>query len=153
MDVLNLLSSIWSIIKTYNIAILLSLLSFIFTKFHLPRILKLRDVISEISFALTYFANVFPLESHLTATNKADIEAAQKELRKLGSQLRAARDVVPNYQLMALARFVPTWENTEKAVVGLIGWSNYVFEPAPEGGKGRHEFRKQIAEALGIKSY
>lgn len=149
------MNEVISILDKLSLWILLPMLSFLLSQFYYPPILKLRELIGEISTALTYYANVFPLGENEEGTeiNLDAIKEAQAEIRSLGARLRGARDSIPFYSVSAFFGFIPKWDDTEKAATNLIGWSSYVYEKAPEGSRGRHHFRKNIAEALGIPHY
>lgn len=118
-------------------------------KMFIAPIQEQKKTIGKILYVLTFHANMVPFRNkEKKLTNFNDLKKASSELRELAANLRAVTYSIPLYRWLNNAKLVPKDSDIKEVSRCLIGWSNSIYDDTP---RDRHEFRKKIAELLGVE--
>lgn len=113
-------------------------------RFLIDPLTELRKLIGEISDNLIYYGNVYANPGFAGAEQE---NAAERELRKNASLLRAKSYALPFYCIFSFLQLVPSKADITIASTNLIGLSNSVHQGNPDVNDGR---AKAIYTALNI---
>ena len=127
----------------------------IFLKLVIDPVHQLKRIISDISFALIQYANVWRSPDLPYEEDKELLEATG-EFRKLASLLNASRYLIPIYNQTKIIFFLPKGKELDSAGQNLIALSILLENPEdPRSGLeyARKGYEKEICGALNIKTY
>ena len=139
--------------------VILLVVSQIITRFLADPLVEFRRLRSEISYTLTFYANVvFNPVAETTTIAEAEgaiasrktvlkLQDARKQFRELASRLLPAASAVLFYDFMARNKFVPTLDDVKTAAGQLIGLSNTNETTTIDETKKRYD---EIARLLNI---
>ena len=134
--------------------VLVFVISQIFLKLVIEPVHQFKRIISDISFALLQYANLWPV---LQSTREQDEEVikASDEFSKLGAKLNASCNLIPLYRQTRIIFFLPKKNKINSAIKSLLLLSNLILEiPRDTQNKKkdrRRKLEKNIADTLNIK--
>lgn len=135
--------------------VLVFVLGQIFLKLVIDPVHQLKRIISDISFALIQYANVWRSPG-LPYEEDKELIKASGEFHKLASLLNASRYLIPIYNQTRIIFFLPKGEELDSAGQNLIALSNLLQNSEdPRGGLeyARKEYERTIRGILNIKKY
>ena len=149
-------SSAMQVFLTIITGVLVFVVSQLLLKLVIEPVQQLKRVISNISFALILYANVWPVAG-LPLEEDKEIEKIYNEFNKLASLLNASRDLIPIYHQIKKIFYLPTAKEISSAKSALIGLSNIILK-SPNGKRGdssdrRYGYEKEIRDAINIQEY
>ncbi|MDB5319489.1 MAG: hypothetical protein JWN40_1120 [Phycisphaerales bacterium] len=145
-----------TIIITASVTFILGILSFVLSqvlqRLYIEAAQELRKTIGRVAHALIFHANAIPqtemIGGAVCGLPRETLQKVSNDLRCLASDLRAAYNVIPTYRRVGRWFKLPSRGNLFRASAELVGWSNALFY---SGYAAHHDFRKEIANALGIE--
>jgi hypothetical protein len=135
--------------------ILVYVIGQIFIKLVIDPVHQFKRIISDISFALLKYADVWRSPGLPYEEDKELLEATG-EFRKLASLLNASRYFIPIYNQTRIIFFLPKGEELDSVSQNLIALSN-ILENSEDPRSGleyaRKEYEQTIHSILNIKTY
>ena len=135
--------------------VLVFVLGQIFLKLVIDPVHQLKRIISDISFALIQYANVWRSPG-LPYEEDKELIKASGEFHKLASLLNASRYLIPIYNQTRIIFFLPKGEELDSAGRSLIALSNLLQnseDPRNSLEYARKEYERTIHSILNIKTY
>ncbi|WP_126454824.1 hypothetical protein [Sulfuriflexus mobilis] len=119
----------------------------VFLKLVIEPVHRFRSTISDISYALVYYADIY---SNPGVTGEDRETETKQKLRTLSSDLNAATYLIPKYDLVRHLFGLPHRDNIVKAVGLLIGLSNSLRASKFDRGTDNFNRYQQICINLNI---
>jgi hypothetical protein len=143
------MSELEKIILTSSLTVVGGIIIFVLgqliVKFFIEPIHEQATLIGEISYALTFYANIY---SNPGLGKPDDMYEASQTLRQLASRLRATTRAIRWYGLWQLLGIALKQKALMDVSTDLIGLSNGIYQGDPRVNNDR---RERIKSALGIK--
>ena len=132
-----------TVFTTVLSGVLVYILGLLFNEYFLKPIQNYKELKSKISFALTFYANLYmnPISESNEEYSKASLE-----LRKLASEIDSFIELCPRGNI-----FIPNKKRLSKASKNLLGISNNFYSPNPlEATKSNEAYRNSVYSSLRI---